>query len=189
MEASLKLLRDLKQKGKCSLEGLNLTDVVFLEDLVNILNPSRWNIHKGLKETARIIVRELLDLSSKDDLMYFAERLDMVELVLCGGPMEEELLVALIVDNRHREVQTELLKKILRESRKLSDAANRAIDILSHSPERIHSYHINRLIQINSRYPSERIERFLIANLSCERNNSPAKINQRYLANDLSRLL
>lgn len=121
--------------------------------------------------------------------MYFAERLEMLELVLCGGAREEELLVALIVDNRHREVQTELLKKILRESRKLSEAANRAIDILSHSPEKIHSYHINRLIQINSRYPSERIERFLIANLSCERNNSPAKINQKYLANDLSKLL
>jgi hypothetical protein len=106
MEVSLSVLRELKQKGECSLEGLNLTDVVFLEDLVSILNPSRHVIHKGLKEIARIIVRELLDLSSKDDLMYFSERLEMLELVLCGGAREEELLVALIVDNRHRDVQT-----------------------------------------------------------------------------------
>lgn len=99
--------------------------------------------------------------------MFFAERLEMVELVLCGGRKEEELLVSLIVDNGHREAQTELLKKILRENRKLSDAANRAIDVLSLTPEKVHYYHINRLIQINSRYPSERIEQFLIANLSC----------------------
>lgn len=89
MEASLDVLRELKKEGKCSLEGLNLTDVVFLDDLVSILSPSRHLIYEDLKKIAKTIVRELLDLSSKDDLMYFAERLEMLELVLCGGAREE----------------------------------------------------------------------------------------------------
>jgi hypothetical protein len=168
---------------------MNLSEVIFLDDLIRQVNPNRGLAHKGLTAAARRIMRQLLEVSSKEDLMFFAERLEMVELVLCGGPREEEMLVALIVDNGHREVQTELLKKILRENRKLSEAADRAIDILCHTPEKVHYYHINRLIQINSRYPSERIEQFLIANLTCERNHSPAKINQKYLAADLSRLL
>jgi len=44
----------------------------FLDDLIGKLNQTRGTIHKGLKEVARRIMRELLELSSKDDLMYFA---------------------------------------------------------------------------------------------------------------------
>lgn len=71
----------------------------------------------------------------------------------------------------------------------MSEAADKAIDILSKPHAKIHSYHINRLIQINNRYPKERIKQFLLSNLSCERNSSPAKINQTFLAKDLSKLL
>jgi hypothetical protein len=41
----------------------------------------------------------------------------------------------------------------LRENAKLSDVASKAIAKLSKEKEKIHSYHINRFIQINSRYP------------------------------------
>lgn len=75
-----------------------------------------------------------MSLGSKEDLMYFAEKLDMLDLILCGGQREEELLIALVVDNKHKETQTELLKKLLRDNHKLSDAADRAIDMLCLHP-------------------------------------------------------
>ncbi len=95
----------------------------------------------------------------------------------------------IIVENKHREIQTELIKRLLRENTRLSEVAERAIAKLSAQPEKVHSYHLNRFIQINNRYPKASIEQFLLQHIGCERNPTPAKINQRYLIHDLSKLL
>lgn len=38
---------------------------------------------------------------------------------------------------------------------------------LNKQKDKIHSHHINKLIHINNRYPSEVIERFVTENLGC----------------------
>lgn len=58
---------------------------------------------------------------TNEDLMFFAEKMELPELILCGQGREETLLIDLIVSNKHKEVQTELIKRLLRENRKLSD--------------------------------------------------------------------
>lgn len=94
---------------------MSMTDLAFLDDLVRHLSFGKLLCHKELTATARGILKELLSaMGTKEDLMFFAEKLDMPELILCGGAREEELLVALIIENKHKETQTELLKKLLR---------------------------------------------------------------------------
>jgi hypothetical protein len=89
IEKSQIVLNNLKTRGECTLEGINMTEIVFLEDVIKQLNINRTLSHKELTLVARNIVKELLLLvGTKEDLMYFAEKLDMVELVLCGGPRE-----------------------------------------------------------------------------------------------------
>lgn len=86
---------------------MSMTDIVFLDDLVRHLNFGRFLCYKELTTTARDIFKELLSIvGTKEDLMYFAEKLDMLELILCGGPKEEELMIALIIENKHKETQT-----------------------------------------------------------------------------------
>lgn len=68
---------------------MSMTDLAFLDDLVRHLSFGRHLCHKELTGTARRIFKELLGaVGTKEDLMYFAEKLEMVELVLCGGPRE-----------------------------------------------------------------------------------------------------
>jgi hypothetical protein len=89
IEKSQIVLNSLKTRGECTLEGMNMTEIIFLEDVIKQLNINRTLSHKELTLVARRIVKELLLLvGTKEDLMYFAEKLDMVELVLCGGSRE-----------------------------------------------------------------------------------------------------
>jgi len=67
--------------------------------------------------------------------------------------------------------------------------ASAAIDQLRKTPDKIQSHHLNKLIHINNRYPSEKIESFIIEYIGCERNHAPVKIKQAYLVKDLVRRL
>ena len=82
-----------------------------------------------------------------------------------------------------------MIKRLLRESRDLRDVSGQAIKTLTLQPEKVRSYHLNRFIHINNRYPTEEIEKFLLKNIGCDRNSNPAKISQHYLTKDLSKLL
>ena len=169
------------------LEGTHLSELPFIEE---VLGQGCENKYSGVFEGARKAFGEVVrHCGTNEDLMFFGEKMEMPQLIMCGDQRQEGLLVDLIIENRHKDVQTELIKRLLRENRHLSDVSSLAIGALRKQPEKVHSYHLNRFIQINSRYPHEQVESFLLDHLGCDRNSTPAKINQPFLLKDLSKLL
>lgn len=67
--------------------------------------------------------------------------------------------------------------------------AQKTIQKIQAEKIKVRAYHINRLIQINNKYPNKCIEEFLLEHIGEERNNSDAKITQPYLIKEISKLL
>lgn len=57
LQQSEQRLREFKEKGECSLEGMSMTDLAFLDDLVRHLSFGKLLCHKELTATARGIFK------------------------------------------------------------------------------------------------------------------------------------
>lgn len=109
-------------KEDMNLQKLNLTDLIFIENVLvlssDIVKVPEGNQKVKLVEIIGISKDIIIDLLKKigtnDDIIFFAEKLDLQNMILCGGEREEQLLIDMIVQNKHKEVQTELIKRLLR---------------------------------------------------------------------------
>lgn len=80
---------ELESQGKEQMEHVLFTEIVFLDDLVKQLDTRRAECSRDINSLARSIFQLLLRNHGKnEDFMYFAEKLNMSELILVGRNQE-----------------------------------------------------------------------------------------------------